>query len=234
MLPIVRQLLVLQERDQRIRALSKDLRDAPVLRQRATSRLAENEAAVSAAQAAVREVELKIKSLELDVQTRRNTIERLKEQQFATRKNEEFQALGHEVTRYENEVRSLEDRELDLMEQLEAAKPGLATAQASLADTRKLVDEELTALADRSRNIEAQLAELKSERERLAADIEETALGLYNRLMKSKGDAAVVPLRGDICQGCHVKVVLDTQIKLKTDEEITQCEQCGRILCLEE
>ena len=77
---------------------------------RAKSRLADDETAVANALAAVREVELKIKNLELDAQTRRNSIERLKQQQFETRKNEEFQALGHEVTRYEKEVRSLEDK----------------------------------------------------------------------------------------------------------------------------
>ena len=233
MLPVIQQLLVLQERDQRIRALAKDLKDAPVLQQRAKSRLADDEAAVATAHAGVREVELKIKSLDLDVQTRRTSIARLKDQQLNTRKNEEYQALTHEVTRYENEVRSLEDKELEFMEQLEGAKPAHVTANAKLSETKKLVDEELVRLAARAKNVEAQLAELKANREQLATAVDADALSLYNRLMKSKGDAAVVPLHGEICQGCHVKVVLDTQIKLKSGDNITQCEQCGRILCEE-
>lgn len=228
--PTVQQLLVLQDRDQRIRALSKELKDLPLLQQRAQSRLADDEAAVAAALAAVREVELKIKGCELDVQTRQTSIERLKEQQFATRKNEEFQALSHEVTRYENDVRGLEDRELEFMEQLERVKPALAQANAKLAETKQHVAEELAAIDVRGKNLSAQLAELKSGRAELATAVEPDALGLYDRLMRSKGDAAVVPLVGDICQGCHVKVVIDTQIKLKADEGITQCEQCGRIL----
>ncbi len=129
MLPVVQQLLVLQERDQRIRALTKDLKDLPLLQQRAKSRLEDDEAAVASALAAVREIELKIKSLDLDAQTRRTSIGRIKEQQFQTRKNEEFQALSHEITRYENEVRALEDSELELMEQLEAVKPAAGRRQ---------------------------------------------------------------------------------------------------------
>lgn len=234
MLPIVQQLLILQERDQRIRSLSKDIKEAPLLQQRAKSRLADDEAAVATALAAVREIEIKIKNLELDVQTRRNSIERIKQQQFETRKNEEFQALAHEVTRYENEVRTLEDKELEFMEQLEAAKPAFSAANAKLAETKKLVDEELAALSERSKNIESQLGALKTDRSQLASTIDADALSLYDRLMKSKGDAAVVPLHGEICQGCHVKVVRDTQIKLKAGDNITQCEQCGRILHLED
>ena len=232
-LPIVQQLLVLQERDQRIRALTKDLKDAPILQQRAKARLEDDEAAVAAALAAVREVEMKIKNLDLDAQTRRTSITRIKEQQFQTHKNEEFQALSHEVTRYENEVRALEDKELEFMEQLEAVKPAHLAANAKLSETKKLVDDELTALAARAKNVEAQLAELKADRAQLASAVDETTLSLYDRLLKSKGDSAVVPLHGEICQGCHVKVVLDTQIKLKANENITQCEQCGRVLYAE-
>ncbi len=234
MLPVVQQLLVLQERDQRIRALSKDLKDLPILQQRASSRLEDDVAAVAAALAAVREVELKIKSLDLDAQTRRTSIARIKEQQFQTRKNEEFQALAFEVTRYENEVRELEDKELDYMGQVESLKPAHAQAALKLAETKKHVDEELAAIAERGKNVEAQLAELKANRAELATSVDPDALSLYDRLMKSKGDAAVVPLLGSICQGCHVSVVIGTQYKLKADEEITQCEQCGRVLHLED
>jgi len=234
MLPVVQQLLVLQDRDQRIRALTKDLKDLPILQQRAKSRLEDDETAVARALAAVRDIELKIKNLDLDAQTRRTSIGRIKEQQFQTRKNEEFQALGHEITRYESEVRALEDSELELMEQLEGVKPALAAANATLAETKKLVAEELDAITERGRNLEAQLAEVKAGRVQVAAAIDPETLGLYDRLMRSKGDAAVVPLRGEICQGCHVKVVRDTQIKLKADDAITQCEQCGRILHLED
>jgi predicted nucleic acid-binding Zn-ribbon protein len=229
MLAVVSQLLQLQERDQRIRALTKDLKDNPKLQEHAKSRLADDEAAVAGALARVREVEIKIKNVELDVQTRRNTIARLKDQQFATRKNEEFQAMGHEIQRYEKEVVTLEDQELELMEALESVKPALATAQQQLASTKKHVDEELKELAERAKAIEARITELKTERAGLAEPIEPSALSLYDRLMKNKGDAVAL-MEAGICKGCHVKVVSGTLQSLKADENITQCEQCGRIL----
>jgi predicted nucleic acid-binding Zn-ribbon protein len=229
MLPVVSQLLQLQERDQRIRSLTKDLKDNPKLQERAKGRLADDEAGVATALGRMREVEIKIKTLELDVQTRRNSIARLKDQQFATRKNEEFQAMGHEIQRYEKEVTGLEDQELDLMEQLEAVKPGYASAQQQLGATKKLVDDELKELAERAKAIEARLVDLKAERAGIAAPIEPDILGLYDRLTKNKGDAVAL-MEAGICKGCHVKVVLGTLQSLKADDKITQCEQCGRIL----
>lgn len=233
MLPVVQQLLALQDRDQRIRNLSKDLKDIPNLQKRAQFRLADDEAAVAEALGKVREVELKIKNLELDIQTRKTTVLRLKDQQFATRKNEEFRTMGNEIERYEKEVYSLEDQELELMEQLEGVKPGLASAQQKLAATKKSVEEEIMELGERAKAIEARLHDLRGERLQLAEPIDPSALNSYDRLMKSKGDAAIVLVEAGACKGCHVKVISGTLHSLRADTEITHCEQCGRILYLE-
>lgn len=230
MLPLVRDLLVLQDRDQRIRSLSKDLKDIPRLELHARTRLEQDTANVAAAQHRIREVELKIKSVELDIQTRRTSSQRLKDQQFATRKNEEFRAIGHEIERYEKEVFGLEDTELDFMEQLESLRPALAEAQKALAATQKSVDEEITQLHERADAIKNRLAELAAERLQLIAPLPPATLSLYDRLMKSKGDAAVVPIEEGICGGCHVRVVSGTLQQLKANQQITHCEQCGRIL----
>ncbi len=228
------QLLQVQERDQKIRQIQKDLKDVPSLEVRAKTQLAGDQAAVEKAHAAVMAVELAIKNIELDIGTRRTTIKRLQDQQFETRKNDEFQALGHEIQRYEKEVSSLEDKELDEMEKLETAKAAHAEAQSRLAATQARVDEELKALAERATGLRTRLSEVQAERAGLVGAVPEDSLELYDRIFKKKGDRAVAPLTGEICGGCHMKVVIGTIQSLKQAEGLTQCESCGRILYLEE
>src|SRR5207245_9622258 len=79
------------------------------------SELAASGAGVELLKKKRRQVEMDRKKLELDVVTRAETISRLKTQQYQTRKNDEFQAIGHEIERYENEIRKIEDDELELM-----------------------------------------------------------------------------------------------------------------------
>jgi predicted nucleic acid-binding Zn-ribbon protein len=234
MLPEITKLLKLQERDQRLRQLQKELKDIPRLEAQAKTQLAGDEASVAAASQAIKEIEVKIKGVELEIQTRQNTIKRLHDQQFETRKNDEFQALGHEIQRYQKDVSALEDTELEHMEALEVAKGTLSAALAKLAVTQKQVDEDLKALAERMDGVRARVKELEAERAQLAEPVPAPALDLYQRLFAKKNDAAVVPLENGICGGCHMKVVLGTIQQLRADEVITQCESCGRILYLVE
>ena len=84
MLQEITKLLQLQERDQRIRALQKELKDIPKHEALAKSQLAGDTAAVEAGSLRAKEIEVKIKGVELDIQTRQNTIKRLQDQQFET------------------------------------------------------------------------------------------------------------------------------------------------------
>lgn len=230
MIPAIAKLLQLQERDQRLQSLQRDLKDVPNLQARAKTQLAGDQGLVDSAQLGMREIEVKIKNLELDIQTRRNTIKRLQDQQFETRKNDEFQALGNEVKRYEAEVFGLEDKEIELMEALEAAKAVLKEAQGKLAITQSHVNDELKQLDDRAVNLTTRIAELKSERAALAEPVDPDTLSIYDRLLKSKGNSALVIAENGICGGCHMKLVMSTVNALKADDSIVHCEQCGRML----
>jgi predicted nucleic acid-binding Zn-ribbon protein len=159
MLPSIEALLVLQDRDRRLRTLADDLAKIPKDEARAKDKLAGDTEAVRKAKEAMMANEVEIKKVEMDTGTRRTTILRLKTQQFETRKNDEFQALGHEIVRYEKDIDGLETKELELMEKADALRTALSQAEAALAHTRKLIDEDLATLAERKKRLEAETIE---------------------------------------------------------------------------
>jgi uncharacterized protein len=229
--PSIPQLLQVQERDQRILKFQKDLKDIPLHQARAKTQLAGDAAAVEKASLTVKETEVKIKSIELDIQTRQTSIKRLQDQQFETRKNDEFAALGHEIQRYQGDVRTLEDTELEQMEALEVARAALKEAQAKLAVTQGRVDEELKALDERASGIRARLADVQADRAKLVEPADADALELYSRIFAKKPDA-VVAIENGICNGCHVKVVSSTIQHVKQGTSLAQCDSCGRLVYL--
>ncbi|MEO7097738.1 MAG: C4-type zinc ribbon domain-containing protein [Luteolibacter sp.] len=230
----VRALLILQDRDRRLLAIGKDLEKLPQDEARAKAKLAGDEAAVAKAHQALLDCELRVKKIELDAETRRTTIKRLKLQQFETRKNDEFQALGHEITRYEKDLDDFETKELEAMDEVGGFRKALKTAEAALAHTRKLVEEDLVSIAERHARTLAARTEVTGEREKLALLVPEEIIPLYNRLMKTKAGLAVAPMRDGKCEGCHMKLIASTVMKAQAGREIAQCEDCGRILYVED
>ena len=105
-------LLILQDRDQKIRQIGIEIRTLPQQRKNLEAQLAATAASLESLKQRARQLEVERKKLELDVGTRQSSISRLKTQQYETRKNDEFQAMGHEIERYEKEIVQLEDQEL--------------------------------------------------------------------------------------------------------------------------
>ena len=224
------QLLVLQDRQQKIRQIENEIRTVPLQQKNLESALAAGAAALEAVKQRARQVEIDRKNLELDVGTRQQTIARLRTQQYETRKNDEFQAIGHEIERYEKEISSIEDRELELMEQADTLKVEVVAEEKKATGAKESIARQLKDLEEKSKALTTRLEDLKKERGDLAGTIDEDLLDRFDRLFASKGDAAVVALEHDVCTGCHMKVTTATANMVKSGKEIVSCEQCGRIL----
>jgi uncharacterized protein len=228
--PGLEQLLVLQDRQQKIKQIETEIGTLPLQRKNLETQLAESTAAVEALRQKARHAEVDRKRMELDVGTRTESIARLKTQQYQTRKNDEFQALGHEITRYENEIRKIEDEELELMVAADKVKADLAAEEKQATGVRESIARQTTDLEEKSKELQSRLEELTKERAELAGKIDEDLLASFERLFKSKGDAVVVALEHEVCTGCHMKVTTQTAHHVKANKEIVSCENCGRIL----
>ncbi|MGJ8672157.1 zinc ribbon domain-containing protein [Rubritalea sp.] len=230
MLPEVESLLIVQDRDQKINALQQELAKIPRDKARAEEKLSSDKQAVANAKKAAQENEVAIKNLELDIATRRNTISRLKVQQFETKKNEEYTKLGEEGIRYEEMVDELETQELELMEKADALKATHAKTVSALGETQKIVDQDIIDLEAKGTQSQQRLDELLAERAELVQKVDEGLIALYDRLLKSKGHDPVSPLKGSQCGGCHMKVTASTVVNVQAENAVAQCENCGRIL----
>lgn len=223
-------MLVLQNRQQKIRQIQTEIKTMPQQRENLEAQLAASVAALSALKSKGQHLEMDRKKLELDAGTRRESINRLKTQQYETRKNDEFRAMGNEIERYEKEIQQIEDQELELMDQAEKLKGELSIEEKKAAGARDSIARQMTDLEEKSKTLDGQLNQLTAERTELAGKVEEELLSRFERLFASKGDAAVVALEHEVCTGCHMKVTTQTAHRVKNGKEIVSCEQCGRIL----
>ena len=230
MLPEIEQLLIIQDRDQKITKLNSDIERLPLEEQQAKQRLKSVIESVNSAESEIKSNEVEISKIELDIDTRKDSITKLKNQQLETKKNEEFAAMEHSITNYQDEISQLEDSQLELMEKGEKLNNSLEEANDIHAKEQKVVDAELAIIKERKIQFSKKIEELKSDREKIASNIDNDLLDQYNRIFKSKKGVAVSELVNDICSGCHMKVTPTTAGMVRAEKVVSTCDQCGRIL----
>ena len=213
-----------------MRQVDAELKSLPLERKSLDAQVVAASASLVATKDRARHVEMEKKKLELDVGTREESIARLKTQQYETRKNDEFSAMGREIERYQNEISALEDQELELMEQADVLKAQVAAEEKQTTAAKSSIANQVADLDGKQATLSGRLEELKKERDELTSKVDEDLLDRFNRLFSSKGDAAVVALEHDVCTGCHMKITTQTAVRVKGGKEIVSCEQCGRIL----
>jgi predicted nucleic acid-binding Zn-ribbon protein len=230
MIETIEKLLILQERDRQLGRLEAELASIPPQRQTKERRADEAAARLEAARAAAMKIETRRQELEVEVEGIQEQIQRYSLQQFQTKKNDEYQALGREIERSQRRIRELEDQQLELMEQGERAQEEVARLAEETHALQAEVRRQLADLATRERNLRARFEELRAGRETLARDVDEGLVGRYERLRKTKGDRVVVGIDRGICGGCHMKLQPHLLLACKTGRQVVTCSSCSRIL----
>jgi uncharacterized protein len=230
MLEIIEKLLVLQDRDRKILRVSQELAHIGPERDTLRTRAAATQAQLEAAKNRVKQIESERKRLELEVEAKKSQIEKYANQQLQTRKNEEYRALAHEIEMAKEAIFKIEDTEIVLMEQAEAAQKEVARATSAAAAAKKLVEDQIGQLNTREENLKKELAELTDNRAQLAEAVDDSARNRYERLLKSKGENAVVGVEHSACGGCHMKLPAQVVTHCRAQLEIVTCPNCGRIL----
>lgn len=230
MLETIEKLLVLQDRDRKIHRVQQELAQIAPERETLRNRASSTQTQLDAAKNRVKQIESERKRLELEVESKKTQIEKYANQQLQTRKNEEYRALAHEIETCKADIMKIEDSEIVLMEQTEVAQKEVIRATLAANEAKKLAETLIAELGQREENFKKEYASLQQDRAELASAVDESARNRYDRLLKSKGDNAVVGIEHGVCGGCHMKLQQQLIVTCQSQKEIVTCSTCGRIL----
>lgn len=227
---VIEKLLTLQDRDRRLLRVKDQLARVAPERQMLQEKASGAKAGLDAVKTKVKVVETERKKLELEVDSKKQQIEKYSLQQFQTKKNEEYRALAHEIETCKEAISQLEDKQLELMEQAEALQKEVVVANREADEAGKLTEGQLKELAGREAALTAELAELEANRDQLTVGVDDSILKRYERLLRNKGDSVVVGIQHGVCGGCHMKFPVQLVVACQAAKELVTCPNCGRIL----
>lgn len=227
---ILQQLLEVQEYDERIIDYEKMLRDIPARKDDLRRDVTTAQVSLDAANQELKRNMAAVDELELEVNSFKEKLAKYHQQERDIKNNDEYRALQKEIFSLKQEIIKAEDRELELMGEVENCRKVVAEKNAELNEQQSIIEADIQELEERAASVESELKGLKESRAKLIADVDPKWLARYERLINSRRGLAIVNLEGDTCSGCQMRVPPQTVQNVRHGREMVACDFCGRFL----
>jgi predicted nucleic acid-binding Zn-ribbon protein len=230
MLPDLKLALRLQDIDNRIAELTREISSLPKHIAEIERKLETHERKLEADRAALTANQKDRKRFEGEIQVQQQKISKLKDQMREAKTNDQYRAFQHEIEYCEKEIRSSEDRILDLMSESEPLERNVKAAEGALKQEKAQVEAEKQQARERTARDQKELGELQAERKSIAVQMTPTVLSSYERVSKMRRGIAIAEAVDGRCSQCHIALRLQFFQDLKRGEQVMNCESCNRIL----
>lgn len=227
--PDLEKLIELERTDAEIERLEAEIAALPRRVTEIEAKLASARAVVEKAKAALKTNETARRKLEGEIQAQQQKISKYRDQSLEVKTNEQYKALLQEISFVEGEIRSCEDKILELMVDSEAQEKAIRGAEVELKARTAEVEKEQAQARARTAEDQKQLAEWSAKRQGLRAGIGDAALSHYDRVRKLR-HTALAEVREQQCSACHVLLRPQKYVEVCANEQVLTCDSCGRIL----
>ncbi len=178
---------------------------------------------------------------ENDVRATEQRIERSRGAMNNAKTNKEYSALLVEVNTLKADKGKLEETALQFMSEVDNLREELQGVEARLEEQRKIMALAEKELEQRQSEVGDRLAQLKAKRETAARAVPAEPLAIFERLADQYDGEGMCPVievdhrRMEFsCGGCYMSIPMEVVNRLATQDQVTQCPSCGRMLYLEQ
>jgi predicted nucleic acid-binding Zn-ribbon protein len=129
-------------------------------------------------------------------------------------------------------MKEMDDKTLNIMEQIEAVEQGLSIKRDDAARMEVEWQAEQESLIREQSELSTMMSEMEGKRNELGSKVETPLLDLYHALRQKRQGKAIAKVEQGICQGCRIALPMSELQRVKTGQTIVQCGSCERILYL--
>jgi predicted nucleic acid-binding Zn-ribbon protein len=230
MIPQLSSLVTLQHLDTTAESARRRLAEIPAAEQAIEARVTAAMQEVEAAKARLAANQQARRELEKQVAVVDGRLSRFEDHKAAVKTNQEFTALLHEIATAKGEKDAVEEQILVLLEDADGITADIKTAERGLADARRDAEAGKSGLKTERQTLDTELMRLNGERDREIVTIERAVLAKYEQLLKQRRMIAVVPIEGERCTACHVRLRPAVAQQVRRNDGIVTCDSCQRIL----
>jgi uncharacterized protein len=176
--------------------------------------------------------EQRLRELEWDVDdlNRHVTVDEQKLYSGIVKNPKELEGIQRDLDQRKARRSQLEDRELQVMADIEVTQAELQRAQEELARIRDAWEQHQRELSTRQAQTNNELEALRVSRSQVAASVNPANISLYERLRREKRGRAVSRVERSTCMGCRIALPMGVVQHARAGRDFVYCPSCGRIL----
>ncbi len=227
--PVTR-LLELQKTDLALNKIRREKDRIPAEAAKEQEDIAFQNERLKKAREQVSAMEVRRSALARETAGQEEKIIKLKGQQAQVKKNDEYVALTREIEHAEEHSQTLEEAQLNLLFEIDEEKLAVKELEQEITKMIGIHQKRVSRLEEKAKEIEAGLGDLEKSLQSLHAVVPGELLSLYETTKSRAKSPWIVPLRDQICTGCHLRVSNEVQAKATNDPLPAVCDQCGRLV----
>lgn len=175
--------------------------------------------------------DMKIKRFEQKLRQLNFDIKEIDEKLYSGKINnlKQLEQLEKESAMLKKEAKRVETDTIELMEEMEKLEGEITEVEELFLQLKKRLKEEEDNHDKLVDSIEEKIKEEEESIQSIKEKIDDDLVKKYEYLKEKKGKV-IVEVSGDKCTGCHMAIPLSLLSKIKRNNTITYCDNCGRIL----
>ncbi len=226
----IKKLVVLQEIDNEILDLEKNLSSVPKQLKELQEQFTTVKMNFDQIQEKIDLLQTQDKKLKDEIEDDGLKVEKRKNKLMQVENTKEYHAMMREMDALEKANRMREEEKAAVLEELKQQKEILTTTQEEMERLEEAIKKDEASLNKELASINKKLGGLRSKSEKLCKDISVQLLEQYNFIKKKLKHPVVASISDAICNACHIKIPLQTYIEVQKGEFITTCPNCQRII----
>ncbi len=162
-------------------------------------------------------------------------IKQLKAKQGQIKKNQEYQALTHEIQLAEDSNAKHHVALERVVEQRQEMDAAVAQRHSAVEERKKLFMTRAGKAKQEIAALQECVRKCRVLRKDVARTINADALALYEKLLKTRAPLVLAPVNVDVkvCTGCNIQLTEQVIADIMCSDRLVMCETCARILYLD-
>ena len=227
-------LISLQEIDQEIQKFNKLIESIPEEIERERKIFEKINTEINESKEKIEQAKKDRRSKELETQSTKEKLINSKNKLPEVKTNKEYSAILQETENLNNKINSMEEEEIELMENIEEAEKEYKIK----LEEKKAEEQKFSSIKNEKEGelekINKRLEEEINQKNALTDQVESKWFEHYKKVMNLRKGLAVVAIDKNTCYGCHHSLMPQLSLEVRKNDSIITCPHCSRFLFSEQ